>query len=107
MCRLFVKIKTDFCNPNSPRFETAKQCRLDPYKCGERGSFYIFSTFIYIVTKTRMTKILSELKLKNIYYYKIKWVLFFCILCLKGIQDIRMVYSCAWNHIFLFLHFYG
>ena len=40
MCMKFYKIKTDLCNPNSPNFERAKECRLDPYKCGEEGLYY-------------------------------------------------------------------
>ena len=42
-CMKFLKIKTDLCNPNLPKFERAKECRLDPYKCGESGMYYIFN----------------------------------------------------------------
>ena len=38
LCIKFGKVKTEF---NSPTFDTAKECRLDPHKCGESASYYI------------------------------------------------------------------
>ena len=41
MCIKFLKIKNEFSKANVPKFESAKECRLDPYKCSESGSYYI------------------------------------------------------------------
>ena len=38
MCMKFSKLKIEL---NGPKFERAKDCRLDPHKCGESGVYYI------------------------------------------------------------------